>query len=140
MNQRQHALLARQLIAACGGLGEAARVARLKRSRLAECQDPQARAFLPVDVVADLEAYAGEPLYSRALVAARPFAVSSEGAWTEACHTVEDSAQLLTLVRMAVGRGQGFSPRELAAVETAILKIEAELDQLRNAAEAGDST
>lgn len=136
MNTRQHALLARQLIAMCGGLEEAARICRLRRSRLAEFQDPGSGAFMPVDVVADLEAYGGDPIYSRALVADRPSAVSSAGAVQEACETAEDASGLQRVIRQAFQDGR-ITAREHQAIEGHILGLEGELRELRAAVDRG---
>lgn len=99
MNAQRHALLARRLIEACGGLEECEPACRVKRSRLSEYCDPKSGAFMRADVMADLEAYCGEPVYSRAIAEARP-ANSAFGALVdEACATVEAAADLQQLVR-----------------------------------------
>lgn len=72
MTPQRHAKLARDLIAACNGLDEATTACRLNRSRLSEFQNWRSGSFMPADVVADLEAYCGEAIYSRALFEARP--------------------------------------------------------------------
>jgi hypothetical protein len=72
VNRRAHALAARRLIAACGGLIEAAAACRVGKSQLADYQAAEGLGFMPADVMADLEAYCGSPIYSRMLVEARP--------------------------------------------------------------------
>lgn len=57
--------LTRALIERLGGLEAAAACSRLARSRLADCQHMHTEAFLPLDVVARLEAVAGEPLITQ---------------------------------------------------------------------------
>jgi len=71
LGPRKHSLLARNLISACGGLEEAASACRLGKSQLSNAQNVNQDCFLPIDVVAELEAYCGEALYSRALFESR---------------------------------------------------------------------
>ena len=131
MNTRQHALLARQLIAACGGLDEAAAACRLNRSRLSEFQTPEANAFMPADVMADLEAYAGEPIYSRALCEARPAAPAPADLLTEACEAAETAVDLQRTIRLAVGAAHGLSPRQRDAVEGLLQQLDEDIRQIR---------
>lgn len=99
MNARQHARLARALVTACGGLEEAAGACRLKKSRLADFQDPATDSFMPADVMADLEVHCGDPLYSRALFEAH-LAKGDAGALAEeACRATEIAAQIQALAR-----------------------------------------
>lgn len=72
MNSRRHANLARQLIERCGDLDEAADACRVGRSNLSDYQNPHKPATMPADVIFALEAYCGEPIYSRALFESRP--------------------------------------------------------------------
>lgn len=99
VNAQRHALLARRLIEAGGGLEECAAACRLKRSRLAEFSDPKSGSFMPADVMADLEAYCGEPIYSRAIAEDRPARAGFEALVDEACATVEAAANLQQLIR-----------------------------------------
>jgi hypothetical protein len=101
MNAKRHALLARLLIEACGGLHEAAAVddCRLRPSRLANFQDPNAGSFMPADVVAALEAYCGRAIYSQAIADERPSASDLSDLADEACSLVEAAADLQELVR-----------------------------------------
>jgi hypothetical protein len=99
MNARQHARLARNLVTACGGLEEAGGACRLKKSRLSDFQDPASGAFMPADVIADLEEWCGEPIYSRALFEARPGGERCAGLVAEACQTTEVAAALQGLIR-----------------------------------------
>lgn len=116
MNARHHARLARNLIAACGGLEEAAGACRLKKSRLSHCQDPASGSFLPADVIADLEAHCGEPIYSRALFEARPGGETAEDLASAACQTTEVAAALQGLVRkLGSGRLSEHARRQALA-------------------------
>jgi hypothetical protein len=138
VNSRQHALLARELIRLCGGLDEATGACRLGRSRLAEFRDPASGAFMPADVLADLEAYNGDPVYSRALAEDRPAACHDAGPLTEACEIAEGSAQLQKLVRLALKDGR-VSRNDATVIETYIACVQDELRQLRAAIERGAS-
>lgn len=68
MTPMRHSQLARLLIKECGGLEDAAKACRLSKSQLSNAQLPHHDAVLAIDVVADLEAYCGKPIYSSALV------------------------------------------------------------------------
>lgn len=59
----------RRLVEACGGVESAAAVTRTGFQVLSKYGLPKEAVFVPVDVVADLEADAGEPLVTRALAA-----------------------------------------------------------------------
>lgn len=135
MNSRQHALLARQLIAACGGLNEAPRACRLNRSRLAEFQDPDAGAFMPADVMGDLERYCGEAIYSRAL-ADDPRAAGDGDLASESAETVEDAALLQRFVRLALKRGR-LTPRERTDIVKSAVQLQILLGRLIASADGG---
>jgi hypothetical protein len=118
MNAKRHALLARLLIEACGGLDEAAAVddCRLKKTRLALFCDPNAEAFMPADVLAALEAYCGKPIYSAALVEERPAKSAIADLADEACSMVEGAAELQELLRKHRG-GTPLNARDRQHVE-----------------------
>ena len=128
MNPRQHALLARRLIERCGGLDEAAKACRVGRSVLSQCQTTGSGAFMAADVMADLEAYCGEPLYSRALVENRPCMNMSTDLLKEACEVVEAAAELLRDTRAALKDG-GLSEVEKDQLRKRVAEI---VDQLRD--------
>lgn len=124
--RRWHAMHARRLIAACGGLDESAGVCRVQKSQLSDYQSPRVEAFMPADVIQDLEAYAGEPSYSRALVAELP-EVAARCLTDEVCDVVESAADLQRKVRRAMADGE-ISPAE----RDALLRAHAEtLEELR---------
>ena len=107
MTPMRHALLARQLIERCGGLCAAAEATRLEKSRLSDFQNPNLpQSCMPADILCDLEAMCGEPLYSRALFEARPYRPDATDALTEACETVETAAELQRLVRTETAAGR----------------------------------
>lgn len=126
--RRWHAMHARRLIAACGGLDESAGVCRVQKSQLSDYQSPHVEAFMPADVIADLEAYAGEPLYSRALVGELPDA-PARSLTDEVCDVVESAADLQRLVRRAMADGQ-LTPAERVALLRAHADTLEELSQV----------
>ena len=105
MTPKRHAKLARDLIAACGGLDEAAAACRVGASRLSDYQLPQLASTMPADVMADLEAYCGEPIYSRELAAMRPWEPTTGGVLQETHEAMIAGAALLPLAA-AVERGE----------------------------------
>ncbi|MCX7585041.1 hypothetical protein [Phenylobacterium sp. 58.2.17] len=115
MNRRQHARLARQLIEACGGLVEASGACRVGKSQLGECQNPHGDSYLPADVIFDLEAYCGKPIYSRALFEARPEVVQAKNLIDEACGAAEAAMKLQATVRLAASDGD-LTPNEIETI------------------------
>jgi hypothetical protein len=67
----------RDLIEACGGVTRAAQCTRIAASQLSRaCSDHESQ-FLPVDVVADLEAECGQAIVTGALAALQHLSVTS---------------------------------------------------------------
>jgi len=127
VNRRAHALAARRLIAACGGLIEAAAACRVGKTQLADYQSAEGVGFMPADVMADLEAYCGAPIYSRVLVEARPAGPDTRDLAREACDAAEAGGRLQHAARRASDDG-AISERE----RRELVDIYAEaLDQLR---------
>jgi len=107
MDALRHADLARQLIAACGGvdhiISQEPAICRVGRTLLYDYgSDTILDAFMPADVIAQLEEYCGEPIYSRALVENRPSAVMAKTLMTEASEMTEMAALFQHEVRTAV--------------------------------------
>lgn len=125
MTPQRHALLARQLIEACGGPHAAAEATRLEKSRLSDFQNPNLpQAVMPADVIYDLERMCGQPLYSRALYDASRYGGLPDDAVTEACEASETASQLQRLVRGLARTGRPPSEadrRELARVLSTLL-------------------
>lgn len=128
-NRRQHAGLARRLIEACGGLEEAAASCRIGKTQLSECQNPHGEAFMPADVIADLEQHCGKPLYSRALFEARPEQVHALNLIEEACEAAESVTELQREIRLAAKDGV-ITPRELDVLARRHAKAEGELREV----------
>lgn len=67
----------RALVARCGGLEASAAVTRLHKTQLAQAYDPHAQDRFPaVDVVADMERAAGEPILTQLLAAMQGYALA----------------------------------------------------------------
>lgn len=132
MHAKRHALLAKRLIQSCGGLEEAAENCRLERSRLAEFQNPEAAAFMPADVMVDLEAYAGEPIYSRAIAGERPAVETPQTLLTEVMEGTEAAAELQALTRRALEDGR-LTPGERLRLEAAVMAVEDQARETRAA-------
>ncbi len=132
MSPMRHALLARLLTEACGGQCESAKVCRLERSRLGDFANPNVPdAFMPADVIADLEAFCGKPIYSRALLEEVPPGADSGDPLTEACELTEKSAALQRLVREA---GPAIGAADRQRISAAMAEVADELLALAKAA------
>ena len=105
MNERQHALLARELIQLCGGLDESTANCRLSRSHLHRCTQPGSGCYLPMDAVDDLQTYCGKTPYTDAVSAAQPSRAEVESLREEACEVVEGASDLERTIRLATKNG-----------------------------------
>jgi len=65
----------KRLIKSCGGLDAASLVTRVGHSELARYYDPSEKLFMPIDVAADLETIAREPLVTQSLAGLMEFAL-----------------------------------------------------------------
>lgn len=137
LDARRHAFLARELIKACGGLVAAAAACRLSRSQLSSITDPKTTAFMPADVMADLEAYCGEPIYSRALVEARPAELQLKDFLDEACEASEAMVSLQAFIRLQLRQGRPNQLDEATRRELAHRLINLERE-IRDVLAAGD--
>ena len=130
MNGRQHALYARSLIERSGGLAEAAGVCRVSKSVLSAYQTPDSGAFMPMDVVADLEAYCGDPLYSRAVMETRPCGGRGE-LLADACQGAEDAIALQALVRRLAAKNR-LSPNECDEARKLLARVVEDAGRVRD--------
>jgi hypothetical protein len=132
---QQHAQLAQQLIAACGGVDEIVRekACRTRSSQLYAFMDGASCQFMPADVIADLEAWCGEPHYSRALFEARPASAQIVNLLTEACEATETAAELQQLARHASTHAHGPTPRERQRIEAVTQRLENDVREIRAA-------
>lgn len=111
MNAREHASLARALIAASGGLEEAAGACRVRKTELSRYQTPHEPTTMPADVICALELYCGEPIYSRALLARFTSRTAGGDLKDAAACVTEAAADLQGRVRAALADG-ALTPRE----------------------------
>lgn len=132
MNARKHTRLAKQLIDACGGLEEAASACRLNKSRLSDFQNPNSGSFMPADVITDLEAYCGEPVYSREMFEARPAEPIAGNALQETHEVVSAASALLGPVMDMIAGKAGAR----AAFQAAVAKLADEVEDVEAIADA----
>lgn len=131
-------LKTRKLIDLCGGLDEASRAcAELARpyssKQLSRCQLPNDPNLLPIDIVAALEAYCGDPVVSRAMVEARPAATVPGDLRDEASEVTEQAAALQRRIREALSDDGEIDAREAAEIAEG---VERGMDELRDVAAA----
>lgn len=131
MNVRQHARWARELIDACGGPLEAQQVCRLSDTQLSRFQTPNNGAFMPADVIADLERHCGRAIYSRALFEAVD-AEASEARQVvdEACEAAEEVAGLQREIRLATQDGKILTPTQRDRLNRQYVRARNELDDV----------
>jgi len=132
MTPRRLKMLTRWLVAECGGLEEAARACRVSVPSLSRYQTSGNDHFLPLDALADLEAYCGKAVVSRELVEARPSnreAIALRDAGDE---VILKGADAMRAIREALSDGK------LDEAERA--SIAASLEAVIEAAKAGVAT
>jgi hypothetical protein len=131
LTHREHARLARELIEACGGLEEAARACRVRRSALSGYQTATDPSTMPADVMDALEEYAGQgPLYSGAIAERRMFAAPLATLSDAACELSEQAVEMQATIRRALADGS-LSPRELDIIAGVERDTEAALDRVK---------
>ncbi|MET3665929.1 hypothetical protein [Caulobacter sp. 1776] len=140
MSNARHAALAKQLVRACDGVDDIlkAKACRVSRSQLYEYQDPKAGSFMPADVIADLEEFCGDPIYSRALQENRPAAAEAADLLIETMETTESAVALMAYVREAAADGR-ISESERQRIEQLLQSVEAQVRETRAANERGRS-
>ncbi|WP_108661059.1 phage regulatory CII family protein [Acuticoccus kandeliae] len=84
----------RDLVRAVGGVTKAAQVTRLDAGRISRAASNNDSSFLPLDVVADLEAHAEDPIVTRVLAGMSGFTVVPD----EVTPSRSSPLQLLTAV------------------------------------------
>lgn len=138
MNEREHARLARLLIAACHGLDEAAAACRVSKSKLSDYQNPHSALFMPADVMADLERYCGRAVYSGALFD-RVAALTDVAADLEAvtCDFAEAGSELQRLTRRAMA-DRRLTPNEFDQLAKAEAQATEALERVRSARQAAE--
>lgn len=131
MTPREHARLARELIKRCGGLREAAAACRVGKSVLSSYQDPHSGSCMAADVMADLEEYCGDDLYSREISRNLHRDDVVADLHHTVCELTEGAANLQRRMRDALRDGD-VTPNEwneLAAIER---EVEATLNTLKS--------
>lgn len=130
ISHREHARLAADLIDACGGLEEAARACRVRKSALSGYQTPHDASTMPADVMADLERHCGQAIYSAVLFdACQPAPVT--GCLKElAFDLAQESMDVVATVREALSDGK-LSNNDLDAIAAAERDAEAALERVR---------
>lgn len=141
MNRRQHALLARELLQACGGAHEAIRAMRdagvqCRRDTIFDTARADGASYLRVDQLHFLEDYCGKRIYSRAIADCAPAEDQPAGVVEEACETSELAVALQRLVRQAVADGV-LTPNEKVEIEQLVGTLERKLRDVRAAADRG---
>ena len=139
MTPREHARLARELIAAAGGLEEASRACRVSRPVLSTYQNPaRDDCFMPADVMAALQAYVGRSIYSDA-VSALTKATPVTGCLKElAFDLAQESMDVVTAVREALADDR-LSANDLDAISRAERDAEAALERVRAVRRAAEN-
>lgn len=130
ISHREHARLAADLIDACGGLEEAARACRVRKSALSGYQTPHDASTMPADVMADLERHCGQAIYSAVLFdACQPAPVT--GCLKElAFDLAQESMDVVATVREAMADGS-LSNNDLDAIAAAENDAEEALERVR---------
>jgi hypothetical protein len=134
--QRLHKRVARALIEAVGGLEAAAEFCRLGKSQLSDCCNPNLATFLPIDVVADLEALVPAPIVTRALAraaggdfVAAPAAPAASG-WHEALAAVARETGHVTETLLAALADGAVCADEASDIRRLIAEARAQLAAL----------
>jgi len=142
VSDRLLSLLTAKLIDQCGGLAEAsAACAQLARPysvpQLSRCQTVGSGNFLPLDILAALEGYCGEPVISRTL-AERVSVPVEDGKLAElACAFNEQAGDVQRHLRAALADNR-LSPREIKQGFAEIEEARAALDRTAAALQAAD--
>mgnify|MGYP001042125909 CR=1 FL=1 len=124
------------LVAACGGLKQAATASRLAKTVLAQCtDDDHATRHLPVDVVADLERASGDPVVTRYLAALSGHllvpvrGVSREPYPLVLASVTKETGELLGAAGAALREGR-LSPAQAHVVKREALDVAAALAEM----------
>lgn len=138
-----------QLVAAVHGVEPAASYCRIGKSQISDACNPNIAAFLPVDVLADLEEVAGEPIVTRRLARLAGFALMrlpesgpcGGDLHCEAGAVARESGEVVAGVCQALADGKvtaaesrklgiraaiGEAQERLAALDALVAQIEAE--------------
>lgn len=142
MNDRLLALLTSKLIDRCGGLNEAsAACEQLARpysvTQLSRCQTVGSGCFLPIDIVAALESYCGDPVVSGSLAERASVKVQTADLLASACEAAEEGSDVLRVIRAAIRDGK-LTRREIRLGMVEIQESRAALNRTEAALEAAE--
>ena len=143
MSDRFLALMTAKLIDRCGGLQEASdaceQLARhYSAPQLSRCQTPGSGCHLPLDILAALERYCGEPVVSRALVRRAGAAPESGRLADLVCEFNEQASDVQRHMRAALADGK-LSPNEIKRGHEEIRQAREALDRTESAMIAAES-
>lgn len=120
MNARQHTLLARALIDACGGVDACRKpVTRVEQSQLYAYRDFNSGVFMPADIIDRLESLCGNPVYSQFLFDAHQGASEIDSVVAEGNQLGWAGIDLQRLIHEAAADGD-LSPNEKVAIQSAL--------------------
>lgn len=94
---------------------------------------------MPADVITDLEALCGDPIYSRAMMEGPPPSLQALCLQTEAFQTTEIAAKFQAIVREALGDGK-ISHAEGLMIDATLAEVEDQVRELRSARERAAAT
>tara|TARA_R100001086_G_scaffold149323_1_gene79326 strand:+ start:82 stop:504 length:423 start_codon:yes stop_codon:yes gene_type:complete len=126
MNIRWHSARARDLIQACDGLTDAAAHCRVSAAQLSDYNNPNKACTMPADVILDLEAYCGRPVYSSALAGVSGAVAPADDLICGAVGVSAGMANLVQKIVEALG-DQHLSERERRDLDAHIGRIKTEL-------------
>lgn len=122
MNATQHTLLARALIDACGGVDACCKpVTRVDRTRLYAYRDFNSGAFMPADVIEQLESRCQNPVYSAFLFHNRPAQTPEQRLESLGFLIGEGGVAIQKAIRLALDDGD-VTPIEARAIEELVLE------------------
>jgi hypothetical protein len=132
MNAIQHALLARALIDANGGVDACCKpVTRVERSQLYAYRDPNAGAFMPADIIDTLERRCGNPVYSAFLYNQISVEPPTEDVLQEAADVDEAGNDVWRFIRRKLGEGGTLSENDRREAERLLKHAEVQTAELR---------
>jgi len=143
VSERLLALLTSKLIARCGGLDEASAACEqsarhYSAPQLSRCQTVGSGCHLPLDILAALERYCGEPVVSRALVG-RAGAKPDGGNLADlVCTFAEEASDVQQHLRAALADGR-LSPNDIKHAFEELRQAREIMDRVEAALIAADT-
>ncbi len=128
----------RDLVAACGGIERTAEIVTMGKSTVGRWQDPDAKDFPSIAVVAQLEAECGRADVSRAMaeIAGIPIGSREREAEGNACIMASHAEAVTRAARMMAEGAMAFSdshvtPAEATSMDRAVQGLEEALGEYR---------